>query len=426
MKRNFSTLFVTVLALAAVSCDDALQQLPPEAQFTGDSTSRCDIRGELTAAQQFFQAADDRQTVQQLLFTLKNACLAGDTNAVTDLAFDIFEVIEAALNAGTTNSAQAGAELTDLLCDKAGVSASVDVAAFQPEGAYCVVPGADPDAPCLARDGNPWGAGPEVGEDWTDVPPAGVNQMLITGNPLPAADFPTPELVVTAYEWFVKPALPFASGPIVGACFSEAPDMIQQESAIIPWIDPPFCTGSLAARGVRSTPSLLNRALGLAARLVRPRPLQALAVIGGGVGGKGNSFSKFAIVNAGISEDGSGTASMFDRQPGDGVKNEVVLSTDGVNPVKLTVKTADNVAIAGAEVTIIAVKNNGQPAEICNVPAPDPCRGKSITVVTDANGMATLDNLRFTKTGAYRLIASADLGFASATWVSQKFNIRPS
>jgi hypothetical protein len=109
-------------------------------------------------------------------------------------------------------------------------------------------------------------------------------------------------------------------------------------------------------------------------------------------------------------------------QPTDVAVNKVmspnvqILATSGSDPV------------ANAVLTIGGVTNNGTPTQVkCGTPAVTPC-----TVTTAYGGIATIQNLIITKTGALQLVVTdasitnrpAITGFGTGK-LSNKVNVRP-
>jgi hypothetical protein len=91
------------------------------------------------------------------------------------------------------------------------------------------------------------------------------------------------------------------------------------------------------------------------------------------------------------------------------------LNTVLVPYVGVQVTTSSGVSVAGVEVDIVAVTNNGSKVAVSQPFA-----------ITGANGLAVFNTLSINKTGAYHLIAGTGAPWPVTSVQSGKFNISPS
>ncbi len=146
-----------------------------------------------------------------------------------------------------------------------------------------------------------------------------------------------------------------------------------------------------------------------AATLFAPTPAFAQSLCDvdcsfGGVGGLGSEWSPFGSTLINIAS----VTLTYDQQPSGGFVNTN-------DTVKVHARTGTN-DLPGMTVTITITGNNGLPANVSGNVA-----------VTDANGVATFNNLQFTKAGGYTIQAVGTMGTdptQTQAVISQLFNIK--
>ena len=373
-------LLSVVLAVALTAACSDTPESDPFAPVTASVTA-CQVNTVRQAAGRYFESGADGRTANDLVKALQQAPDLGvRRTAAFDLLALVAEVTDANRQAGTT---QQGSDLVNAVlgCTGYGEPGLIDfVPALSEGGAFAVRGGAtDPTAAVRARLAS-WGVEPADALTWPDVT-AGL-RVLIYGDTI--GNFDSDEVVLgMGYEWSRIPAGEFAYPVAVGYCdLVEDRSLIQHyedsnpDAVVLPPEELSFC----------STPAALGGGL--------------FAALSSGPGGRVKTFSPFAGVDAEL------VTLAFAQQP--------VTAKIGTLPTMTVLVTgAGGTPIEGVAVGMTVAGNSGS----FNF-------GGTMVEVTDADGIATFDDLTLDKPGGYTLTATAQHWFfEQASTTSDLFNL---
>jgi hypothetical protein len=426
MSRRLLATIVVVLAIAA--CADDREQSPTSPDFGkgGGGATTCNYNDVKKYARDLFGASSAEATIAQNM----SGFPAGSASA-TSLGFDLLAAIATKRNGGTgltdteiSNGANLAANIVP--CSDVKTFGETTVAAFSSalaSGGAFEVP-VSGTSTVLASDKQ---AGIRAfGNDfltWLDA------RALIFGYPL-ADPFADGELTGTAagltgrvtFEWSVVAEqsvnLPTTNYGTFSQCvivdndadlfklrIEKLTQLLEVSASPIAGLECPAPPADFT-RADRSN-TLGQRLLALLA----PAPLHA-AALGrtGSPTGSAGSFSPFQVSNP------VNVVVTFTQQPRDGKVNTALPT------FKVKVTGSKGKEWEGVLVQVTAFNNNGVTVETDNDQA-----------VTDADGIATFDELIINKAGAYKLSAitvspseDPDVnGFAAGSSESKKFNVRP-
>jgi len=225
----------------------------------------------------------------------------------------------------------------------------------------------------------------------------------------------------TSYDWKTVPHNSnFDPMVIVGICIdpTSATTSLLNDDAVglLPFADAPFlvpgtCSPSTALFDADGPAMFAQRLLRMGASLFGPRALWAAALNPGGLGGtKGGIrtvFGSKVVANVTLT---------FVQQPTSTKVNAVIAPAV---TIRATVQ-GQTATVPNVSITLGAVNNNGATVLL----------GGTTTQITDANGVATYNDLSENKSGASKLIViNAQVGSRPAIPVksvtSAKFNIAP-
>jgi hypothetical protein len=372
-----------------------------------------------------------RSQASNLLQTIQNA--GSQSDAATNAGFDLFGLL--ASNGTGLASSRSNFVNAIIPCQKVGeVTLPIDfTAAFGANGAFEVRGSSDDKAAAVSHD-ILWGLEPPLAGDpltrqtWNAITTAvssGVTtkRFLAYGYRVTDATFTNEIQVGTIFDWFTIPKLSFSPGVVVGTCINDGlgSEYLIQHNAIgnggeiVPSATPSFCptvTGLIQNQGW----SLLA----VAHRLVdffKPQPLLAAALGTRPPGGSVGALSPSVAVNPGQ------IALLFQGTVADGRTNQQIKFTNGksvsvsVTPAGTPGKPAT--PVDGAIVRLIATTNLGATVVATG------------NIATTQDGIVTFPDLKISKAGGYRLIATIDgfgqnnaAGFKFSNVTSNGFNLK--
>jgi hypothetical protein len=280
----------------------------------------------------------------------------------------------------------------------------------------------DPAAGVYERGESPYWAA-EAPQGWAAASTSVAKRFLVYGYRLP--DFLTTDPGVgSAFEVSTIPTI--ASGKLtlgspltIGECEVELTSTlrVQHEQAILKETglscDTPPAFASLSAMWGSNGFSPLRLAR-QALDLFAPRTLQATMIIGS-VGGGRSVLSPFAVI------DMQSVELAFVDEIAKGVISKPLADESG-GPVQVRVSTQNGSPLADAVVTLAIDRNRSSIAFFKDGSA---AASTTVTRNTNANGVATFDNVKLTKAGGYTLVASGSFdGVAGTSVLSNRFNMK--
>jgi hypothetical protein len=436
MRQRVACTVVLMVAVAAASGCGEKQEAPsapsaPEFHTITGINSGCDITHINQLVQSYFTDNDRRKTVKDSVTAL-DAAVDFDT-AAKRLGFDIMAHIDTVVSNSTAGTPSVGSDLVNhlILCMYNPTTEAAAYPVTFPEdfttsltptlhGAFKVKPptSANNDAnadPVLSRPVSaPFsGVGPSTGT-WRAALSGGQTtpaRILVYGRPVSGDP--------TSYDWKTIPHNSnFSPVVIVGICIDPASatkSLLNDDNVgLLPFVEAPFvvpgtCSPSTALL-VDGPTMFAQRLLRMGASLFGPRELWAAAVLGGLGGTKGGIRTQFG------SKVVPNVTLTFVQQPTSTTVNTVI---SPAVTIRATVQ-GQTATVPNVSITVGAVNNNGATVQL----------GGTTTQITDANGVATYNDLSENKSGASKLIViNAQVGNRPAIPVksvtSAKFNIAP-
>jgi hypothetical protein len=421
---------VSVAALAACGETPTSSRNPQVARATTTPlTLTCDINGLKSNARAY--AVSKQDPLFTIIGELQQLVKKGPTEAGTDKAFDGLARL-AAMRGTTAQLSTATGTTFDALtlgflgCMESYISANVpgnfSVAGALSPGWMYEVRGKVSDAAAGAyeRGESPyWAAEAPLG--WTVASASVAKRFLIYGYRL--TDFLTTDPTVgSAFEVATIPTI--ASGKLtlgsqltIGQCEVELTNTlrVQHQQSILKEEDlacaapPAFASLSVAPGSNSFSPLRLAQH---ALDIFTPQTLNAAMIIGS-VGGGRSVLSPFAVV------DMQSVQLAFVHGIADGAISQPLADTSG-NPAQVRVATLNGSPLSGATVTLSIAGNSSSIAFFQDGSA---AASATVSRTTDANGMATFDNVRLTKAGGYTIAASGSFdGVPGTSVLSNMFN----
>jgi hypothetical protein len=423
---------VSIAALAACGETPTSSRNPQVARAaTTPLTLTCDINGLKSNARAY--ASSKQDPLYTIIGDLQQLVKRGPTEAGTDKAFDGLARLAAMRGTSAQLSTATGTAFNALTlgflgCMESYISSNVpgdfSVAGALNPGWMYEVRGKASDAATGAyeRGESPYWAA-EAPQGWSVAATSQAKRFLIYGYRL--TDFLTTDPSVgSAFEIATIPTI--ASGKLalgsqltIGQCEVELSNTlrVQHVQTILPELGlacatpPAFATLSLpsGANGFSGL-RLAQRALDIFA----PRPLEAAMIIGS-VGGGRSVLSPFAVI------DMQSVRFAFVHGIADGSISKPLADTSG-DPAQVRVTTLNGTPLPGASVTLSIYGNSSSIAFFQDGSA---AASTTVSRTTDANGVATFDNVRLTKAGGYTLVAGGSFdGVAGASALSNLFNMQ--
>lgn len=429
----------TLLAVAAVAPLAACGETPTStrnaqvarATTASSLTLTCDINGLKSNARAY--ASSNQDPLYTIIGDLQKLVKGGPSAVGTDRAFDGLARLAAMRGTSAQLSTATGTTFNALTlgflgCMESYVSSNVPgdfsvVGALSPGWMY-EVRGKASDAAegAYERGESPYWAA-EAPQGWSVAATSQAKRFLIYGYRL--ADFLTTDPTVgSAFEVATIPTI--ASGKLslgsdltIGECEVQLTSTlrVQHEQSILKETDlscatpPSFATLSTAPGSNGFSPlRLAQQALALFA----PRTLNATMIIGS-VGGGRSVLSPFAVI------DMQSVQLAFVHGLADGAVSLALADTSG-NPAQVRVTTLNGSPLSGATVTLSIAGNSSSIAFFRDGSA---AASATVARTTDANGLATFDNVRLTKAGGYTIAASGSFdGVPGTSVLSNSFNVQ--
>jgi hypothetical protein len=422
----------SVAALAACGETPTSSRNPAVARATTTPlTLTCDINGLKSNARAY--AASNQDPLYTIIGELQQLVKKGPNEAGTDKAFDGLARL-AAMRGTTAQLTTATGTTFDALtrgflgCMESYVSANVpgdfSVAGALSPGWMYEVRGKASDAAggVYERGESPYWAA-EAPQGWAAASTSIAKRFLVYGYRL--TDFLTTDPTVgSAFEVSTIPTI--ASGKLtlgspltIGECEVELTSTlrVQHEQTILKEEElscdtpPAFATLSTpsGARGF-SPLRIAQRALDI----FTPRTLQATMIIGS-VGGGRSVLSPFAVIDM-----QSVRLAFVDTIVNGTISNPLAAKSGG--PVQVRVSTQNGSPLPDAAVTLSIAGNSSSIAFFQDGSA---AASGTVTRTTNANGVATFDNVKLTKAGGYTLVATGSFdGVGGTSVLSNLFNIQ--
>ncbi|HET7551768.1 MAG TPA: hypothetical protein VFK04_10760 [Gemmatimonadaceae bacterium] len=428
----------SLLAAASVAALAACGETPTStrnAQVARATTAplalSCDINALRTNARDF--AASRQDPLFTVIGDLQQLVKNGPSAAGTDKAFDGLARLAAIRGTSAQGSSATGSVFNALTlgflgCMESYISANVpgdfSVAGALSPGWMYEVRGKASDAAAgvYERGESPYWAA-EAPQGWAVASTSVAKRFLVYGYRL--TDFLTSDPTVgSAFEVSTIPTI--ASGKLtlgsqltIGECEVEVTNTlrVQHQQTILKEKElscdapPAFASLSPAPGSSGFSPLRLARH---ALDLFTPRTLEATMIIGS-VGGGRSVLSPFAVI------DMQSVQLAFVDSIVDGRISRPLAYSNG-NPVQVQVSTLNGSPLSGATVTLSIAGNSSSIAFF-----QDGSAAASVTVArtTDANGLATFDNVKLTKAGGYTILASGSFdGVPGTSTLSNPFNIQ--
>jgi hypothetical protein len=443
---------VAVCTLAVVGCSERLTRLPEQPETpsfdvqggTSFSTS-CSFTTANQLAGSYFTNNDTTRVVRGLIGDMKSA--GAGTVTARNAGFDV--LMHVSTNVAANPDEQTGSALVNelikcMFTDPNAWPASYSAPVPGPEdftvaldatqnGAFEVRGGANAE-PARARLDSYSAVAPPAGFFWEDVLSTNIapNRVLFYGRPSVAQPGINPN---TFYHWrVVARNTVFDPAVLVGVCidatsndFGNGKAMVRRQdeagASFLPFGDAYFldpgtnCTVHTAAL---SSPwaHLAQGLFRFGADFLGPPPLSASGVmnpggLGGSTGGIGTDYGPESVDTVFLK---------YETQPHDARRCTTISGCTGNQTIgSVTVSaTWRGFPVGGVRVTVIAVDNNGTPADLLG----------TSTLTTGEDGTVTYTGLGLDKTGAFRLLTGAELvvsrsGIVIPHVMSKKFNIRP-
>jgi hypothetical protein len=435
MGRRITYLTTAALGLAAIGCGDSTRGSSPTAPDFAPSGVACDLSTARGLVNSIFPNSA-RTSVNNSLQAIQNA--GSQTEAATNAGFDLLALI-ATYGPGSPQNSSTFANAI-IPCQNVGpVSLPIDfTGALGANGAFAVRGGSATDQAAVVSHDGVWGlepllntaADPVVRYTWDQItvaptrfPPASKlsnKRFLAYGAPVTDQNFTSEELASTIFDWFTIPTLTFNPGVVVGTCTAqgESQTLIQHnaqanQGEIVPSTTPTFCpvtTGFSPATGW-SPFALAHRVF----EFFTPEPLLAAALIIRPPGGSIGSLSPSAAVNP------RQISLAFQGQVADGRTAPAKVTFTGGISVSVKVTPFGSTPMDGVHVRLIATTNLGATVVATG------------NTATTEDGIATFPDLRISKAGGYRLIATLDgfgqngtAGFQFNNVTSNGFNLKQS
>jgi hypothetical protein len=436
MRQQVACTVVLMVAVAAASGCGEKQEAPsapsaPEFHTITGINSGCDITHINQLVQSYFTDNDRRKTVKDSVTAL-DAAVDFDA-AAKRLGFDIMAHIDTVVSNSTAGTPSVGSDLVNhlILCMYNPTTEAAAYPVTFPEdfttsltptlhGAFKVKPpsSTSTDAtPVLSRpvsapfSGVGVSSGTWVGALSGSTPPTIPARVLVYGRPVSGS--------TTSYDWKTVPHNSNFNPPvIVGLCIDPndaATSLLNDDNVgLLPFVEAPFvvpgtCSPSTALL-VDGPTMFAQRLLRMGASLFGPRELWAAVTLGGLGGTKGGIrtvFGSKVVPNVTLT---------FVQQPTSTKVNVVIAPAV---TIRATVQ-GETTTVPNVSITLGAVNNNGATVQLVG----------TTTQITDANGVATYNDLSENKSGASKLIViNAQVGSRPAIPVksvtSAKFNIAP-
>jgi hypothetical protein len=358
---------------------------------------------------------------------------SGPSTAGTDKAFDGLARLAAIRGTSAQSSSATGSVFNALTlgflgCTESYISANVpgdfSVAGALSPGWMYEVRGKASDAAAgvYERGESPYWAA-EAPQGWAVASTSVAKRFLVYGYRL--TDFLTTDPTVgSAFEVSTIPTI--ASGKLtlgspltIGECEVELTStlrvqheqMILKEAGLSCDAPPAFASLSAMPGSHGFSPLRLARH---ALDFFTPRTLQATMIIGS-VGGGRSVLSPFAVI------DMQSVQLAFVHGVADGVTSKPLADTSG-DPAQVRVSTLNGSPLSGATVTLSIAGNSSSIAFF-----QDGSSAPSVTVArtTDANGLATFDDVRLTKAGGYTIMAGGSFdGVPGTSTLSNSFTLQ--
>lgn len=409
MIHRGSRVVAGVVLVLAAACGD--QPAEPPSQPTVERLDgnvaavaiSCDFRTLKRSINGYFLRRD-KKTASAFAKTLELALGAGDQAGAEAAGWDLLRFLAETANTGSGKSAAAASNVANntLACMGIGFTETIDFTdEFGDLGAFEVVGGpSDLVAFVTTRDGFSGVEAPAGGfASWFG------GLTVVYGQRV--SDFVSGEEVIfSAIDWSIIQGQPQALNGqgVVGLCVDNPTDRfrIQEETIILPLVDPLFLNCSLLVRVEAPRPSFAGRLWQTVTDPFRPQPLYA-ALARGGTGGTAGGFSRFGVVNAGA------VNLMFSVQPTDALVGEIVAPA-----VQMVATGNGGTALPEVAVSLEVILNNGEPLELLG----------TTNRVSGTDGILVFDDLVLTKPGVVIIRATASApGFPTVTAISEPFHI---
>lgn len=410
MGRGAKHFLIAGLGMAALGCNR--ESSPTSPDFA--TSISCDLSTARGLVNSVYSAAV-RTQANSLLQTIQNA--GAKTEIATNAGFDLFALLA---SSGTGSAGDRSTFVNGIIpCQEVGVvTLPINFApAFGPDGAF-EVRGSSGDKAAVVSHDLLWGLEPPLNESlvrltWNAITTAVTSQatterFLAYGMQVSISHFSSETQVGTIFDWFTIPRLSFNPGVIVGTCLTDGTNseyLIQHNAAasggeIVPGATPSFCPVVSGYREVEgwSLIAVGHRLLDL----FRPQPLLAAALGKTPPGGSIGSLSPSVAVDPGQ------ITLKFEGKVDDGKTNQQIKFIGG-SPVSVSVTPAGSTPLDGAKVRLIATTNLGATVVATG------------NTATTQDGIATFPDLKISKAGGYRLIATLD-GFGQNSSAGFKFN----
>jgi hypothetical protein len=434
MRQRVACTVVLMVAVAAASGCGEKQEGPsapsaPEFHTITGTSSGCDFQHVSQLASSYF-SPPRQQIVKDIVTAMTGA--ASFSTAAKSLGFDIMAHIDTVVTNDAAGTPSVGSDLVNhlILCMYDPATELASYPATFPEdfttsltpaahGAFKVKPPSSTNTtdatPVLSRPVNaPYsGVGPSTGTWSGAVSGMTPARVLVYGRPVSGDP--------TSYDWKTVPHNSNFSPPvIVGICIdptSATTTLLNDDNVgLLPFADAPFlvpgtCSPSTALLDADGPATFAQRLLRMGASLFGPRTLWAAALNPGGLGttkgGIRTVFGPKVVANVTLT---------FVQQPTSTKVNTVISPA-----VTIQATGSDGTGtVPNVTITLGAVNNNGATVLL----------GGTTTQITDANGVATYNDLKENKSGASKLVVlNATVGDRPAITVSKptsaKFNIAP-
>lgn len=422
----------SVAALAACGETPTSTRHPAVARaITPPLTLTCDINGLKSNARAY--AASKQDPLFTIIGDLQQLVKKGPNQAGTDKAFDGLARLAAMRGTSAQLSSATGSTFNALTlgflgCMESYISATVpgdfSVAGALGPGWMYEVRGkaSDGAAGVYERGESPYWA-VEAPQGWTVASTSAAKRFLVYGYRL--TDFLTTDPTIgSAFEVATIPTiasgnLTLGSSLTIGECEVELTSTlrVQHEQEILK--EEELSCATPPAFASLSVPSGANgfSPLRIAQRVLdifAPRTLQATMIIGS-VGGGRSVLSPFAVI------DMQSVQLAFTDTIVSGVISKPLTQRSG-GPVQVRVSTQNGSPLPGAAVTLSIEGNSSSIAFFKDGSA---APSATVTRSTNANGVATFDNVRLTKAGGYTLLATGSFdGVAGTSVLSNLFNMQ--
>jgi len=441
-RTSTSTVLLIASIAALAACAEPGKPSAPTAPHiraeiaTTSLTLTCDFQALKANARAY--AASHQDPLFDIIGDLQSLSKNGPNPAATDKAFDGLARLAAMRGTSAQASTATGAAFNGLTtgflgCMESYITATVP-SDFSVEGALS--PGwlyevrgedaADGSAGVYERGSSPfWAAEAPAGWSASISASSQAKRFLIYGSRI--TDFLTNDPTVgSAFELHTIPTigsgvLSFSSPLLIGVCGVDvAPTLrVQHVHNILP-LQSLTCSGPPAFASAATPTSRLLATLNplslakAAVQFLAPRTANAAFLVGS-VGGGVSELSPSAVI------DMQSVVLQFVHPVADGMVSQPLADSDG-SPIQVTVTTKNGTPLPGVVVTLAVALNNSSIAFFRDGAAPP---SATVTRTTNADGMATFDNVFLTKAGGYQLIATGSFdGVAGTPFTSNSFNMQ--